>query len=340
MASYILTVTRSLGTIAGRFEVLIATAPAPRSKYQIEQGQPEQFGVWLVDGDRCVGLNHGARCRSPFDLRLGVSDRGRVRRVGLDGGRVSPRVGSLFSGVGGLDLALERLWGARPVVFAESEPYRRAVLASRWPGVPVLDDVTKVGSEWRGRCEVVAGGFPCQDVSTMGPKSGMAGERSGWGWQQFARVIEEVEPDAVIIENVAALRTRGLDRVLVDLDRLGFDAAWTTVEARTAGLCIRRARLFLLAVTNGERSQRKPAAWLHDHRPQRDDTHRRDAGVVRDRRERGAATGPEPGLLRGTLGHARGLDERRRRERLRCTGNAVAPDQAVLALRHLAQALA
>jgi DNA (cytosine-5)-methyltransferase 1 len=251
-----------------------------------------------------------------------------------------PRVGSLFSGVGGLDLALEQLWGARPVVFAESEPYRRAVLASRWPGVPVLDDVTLVGAEWRGRCEVVAGGFPCQDVSTMGPKSGMAGERSGWGWQQFARVIEEVEPDAVIIENVAALRTRGLDRVLVDLDRLGFDAAWTTVEARTAGLCIRRARLFLLAVANGERSQREPPAWLHDHRPQRNHAHRRDAGMVRPRREQGSSAGPEPGLLRGALGHARGLDERRRRERLRCTGNAVAPNQAVLALRHLAQAIA
>jgi site-specific DNA-cytosine methylase len=153
---------------------------------------------------------------------------------------------SLFSGIGGLDLALERWLGAVPVCFAESEPYRRAVLAKHWPDVPVLDDVAKVGRELAG-AQIVAGGFPCQDISTMGPKTGMAGKRSGGGWAQFARVIEEVAPDVVAVENVAVLRTRGLAVVLDDLDDLGFDAAWCTVPAPAA---IRRRRLFLLAVSN------------------------------------------------------------------------------------------
>lgn len=252
---------------------------------------------------------------------------------------MSPGVVSLFSGVGGLDLALERWVGATPRVFVESEPYRRAVLAKHWPGVEQRDDVRAFdGRPYRG-CKIVAGGFPCQDVSTMGTKTGLTGARSGL-WSEFARIISEVEPDAVVIENVAALYHRGLDRVLADLAALRFDAAWMLVDGRAAGLSIQRKRYFVLALANGRGFEGEPPAWLHDQGALGHHPHRCDAAVVRNRGERGASAGPEPGLLRGALGPACGLDERRRRERLRCTGNAVSPAQAVLALRHLAQLLA
>ena len=243
----------------------------------------------------------------------------------------SPSVVSLFSGVGGLELGIERWIGAKPACFVERSPYCRAVLRKHWPDVEIADDVRTFDASRFAGADIVAGGFPCQDVSTMGPKTGLDGARSGL-WSEFTRIIAEVSPRAVIIENVAALRTRGLDRVLADLADLGFDAAWTTLEGREAGLSIRRARVFVLAVANGERSQRESQAWLHDHRALGHDSHRRDAGLVWPRGEPSTRADPQPGIHRGADGPSEGLDARRRRERLRCVGNAVAPAQAALAL--------
>ena len=243
-----------------------------------------------------------------------------------------PRVVSLFSGVGGLDLALERLWDAEPIVVCEIEPYPRAVLARHWPHAEIFSDVRSlVGSRYRG-ADIVAGGFPCQDISTMGSKAGLAGTKSGL-WREFARVIEEVEPSVVCIENVKELRSRGLDRVLRDLAAHRFDAAWTTVRGRDAGLYILRPRIFVLAIARGQRRQSEPAAWLHDHRAFRDHAHRRHARLAWARGEPRPSACPQPGLLRGAPWAARELDEARRRERLRCTGNAVATAQAILGLQ-------
>lgn len=244
----------------------------------------------------------------------------------------NPRVISLFSGVGGLELALELLWHATPVLFCEPEPYQRAVLAWHWPGVAIHDDVrTLDGRRFRG-ADIVAGGFPCQDISTMGTKAGLEGPKSGL-WREFARVIEKVDPSVVVIENVKAIRFRGLDRVLRDLTTLRFDAAWTTVEGREAGLYILRPRVFVLAIARGQRRQGEPPAWLHDHRQPRDHAHRRNARLAWPREQPRPPASPKPGLLRGAAWAARGLDEARRRARLRCTGNAVATAQAVLGLQ-------
>src|SRR6516164_741255 len=119
----------------------------------------------------------------------------------------------LFSGIGGFSLGLERA-GMRTVAFCEIEPYCRAVLAKHWPGVPCYDDVETLTAD-RLRADgisvdVICGGFPCQNISIAGKGEGIAGRRSGL-WKEFARIISEVRPRYVIVENVAALLGRGLE---------------------------------------------------------------------------------------------------------------------------------
>jgi len=127
---------------------------------------------------------------------------------------VTLRVLSLFSGIGGIDLGLERA-GMRVVAQCEIEPFARAVLAKHWPDVRRYEDVrTLDGTEWRGTVDLVAGGFPCQDISTAGKGKGIEkGERSGL-WREMRRIIGECRPRWVLAENVPALRTRGADIVL------------------------------------------------------------------------------------------------------------------------------
>jgi hypothetical protein len=146
------------------------------------------------------------------------------------------RVLSLFSGGGGLDLGIElAVPGSRAVVYVEREAYAAAALVARMEEkalvpAPVWDDVTTFdGRAWRGVVDCVAGGFPCQDISNAGKREGIEGERSGL-WTHFARIIGEVGPQLVFVENVGALVVRGLDVVLGDLAALGFDAEWGVWE--------------------------------------------------------------------------------------------------------------
>lgn len=166
---------------------------------------------------------------------------------------------SLFSGGGGLDLGLRMaIPSIRTVCYVEREAYAAATLVARMASAdldpaPVWDDVaTFDGHPWRGRVDLIAGGFPCQDISCAGMRAGLDGERSGL-WREYARLIAEGEPRLVFIENVAALRSRGLDRVLADLAALGFDAEWTTLGARDVGAPHRRERIFILAHADRER---------------------------------------------------------------------------------------
>jgi len=155
----------------------------------------------------------------------------------------------LFSGIGGFSLGLERA-GMRTVAFCEIEPYCRAVLTKHWPGVPIYDDVRTLTSD-RLRADgivpdVICGGFPCQDISVAGKGAGINGERSGL-WSEYARIIGEVRPRYVIVENVAALLNRGLDRVLGDLAALGYDAEWHCIPASAVGAPHRRDRVWIIA---------------------------------------------------------------------------------------------
>lgn len=178
------------------------------------------------------------------------------------------RIGSLFSGVGGLDLAVEEVFDAETVWQVEFDPSAATVLDKRF-GVPNYRDVTKVNWHEVPPVDILAGGFPCQDVSCAGRKAGLAeGTRSGL-WSYFAEAITVLRPQYVVIENVRGLlsakatRTEGLEEfgsdvalraggaVLGDLADIGYDARWLTLAAGAVGAPHKRERVFILAYPAG-----------------------------------------------------------------------------------------
>jgi DNA (cytosine-5)-methyltransferase 1 len=163
------------------------------------------------------------------------------------------RVLDLFSGIGGFSLGLERTGGFETVAFCEIEPYCRRVLAKHWPEVACYDDVRTLTAERLASdgiaVDVICGGFPCQDISYAGPGAGLSGGRSGL-WHEYARLVGEVGPQLVLVENVAALLDRGMGDVLGTLSDLGFDAEWDTPTACGVGLPHMRRRVFLVAYSN------------------------------------------------------------------------------------------
>lgn len=163
----------------------------------------------------------------------------------------------LFAGSGG-GLLGSLLLGHRPVCAVEIDPYCRRVLAARrdegWlpAEMEIHDDVTTFdGHAWRGRVDLVAGGFPCQDISVAGKGAGLDGQRSGLFFQ-LLRVVREVRPKWVYLENVPAITSRGLDRVLGALAELGFDAEWCVLSAADAGAPHLRKRWWCLARSDAE----------------------------------------------------------------------------------------
>jgi len=161
----------------------------------------------------------------------------------------SLRVLDLFSGIGGFSIGLERA-GMTTVAFCEIDKKAQLVLKKHWPDVPVFEDVstlTKGLLDERGiTVDVICGGFPCQDISYAGAGAGIEGERSGL-WSEYARLIGELRPRYVIVENVSALLSRGLDRVLGDLASFGYDAEWHCIPASAVGAPHRRDRIWIVA---------------------------------------------------------------------------------------------
>ena len=158
---------------------------------------------------------------------------------------------ALFAGAGGGILG-GHLLGWRTVAAVEIEDYPRRVLLQRQadgllPRFPIWDDIcTFDGKPWRGKIDVVSGGFPCQDLSAAGKGAGLDGERSGL-WREMARVICEVQPRYAFIENSPMLTIRGLDRVLCDLAKMGFDARWGVMGAADVGAKHQRDRIWIVA---------------------------------------------------------------------------------------------
>ena len=162
----------------------------------------------------------------------------------------------LFSGIGGFSLGLERA-GMRTVAFCEIEPFCRSVLKKHWPDVPIFEDVTKLkASDINEQVNVIAGGFPCQDISTAGRGAGLSGSRSGL-WFEYHRLINEIQPQFAIIENVSALRSRGLDEVLRSLAKIGYDAEWHCIPASAVGAPHRRDRIWIVAYPSRNRLQER-----------------------------------------------------------------------------------
>ena len=157
----------------------------------------------------------------------------------------------LFSGIGGFSLGLERA-GFKTVAFCEIDKKCQAVLKKHWPDVPMFDDVSNLkGKDIEEKIDVICGGFPCQDISLAGKGAGLAGKRSGL-WSEFHRLIEEIRPKYAIIENVSALRSRGLDQVLRALSEIGYDAEWHCITAASIGAPHRRDRIWIVADSNSE----------------------------------------------------------------------------------------
>jgi DNA (cytosine-5)-methyltransferase 1 len=172
---------------------------------------------------------------------------------------------ALFAGAGGGILG-GKLLGWRTVCAVEWEPYPASVLCARQndgllPPFPIWDDVqTFDGRPWRGIVDVVSGGFPCQDISVAGKGAGIEGERSGM-WKHMARVVGEVRPRFVFVENSPMLIHRGLARVLGDLATLGYDSRWTVMGAADVGAPHQRDRLWLVGHATAPRlSQRSGIA--------------------------------------------------------------------------------
>ena len=181
----------------------------------------------------------------------------RLRAARRPCGVIFLQVGSLFSGVGLCDLGLS--WaGMRHAFFCEVDPFCRSVLAKHWPGVPIYNDVTTLKGSEVPRIDILCGGFPCQDVSLGGKRAGIKeGTRSGL-WHEYARIIGEIRPRYVIIENVRGLLSCGIEIVLQDLAALGYDAEWEVLPAAALGAPHHRERVFIVAYPHGLRSDGKP----------------------------------------------------------------------------------
>ncbi|ALA07896.1 DNA methyltransferase [Mycobacterium phage Fayely] len=170
---------------------------------------------------------------------------------------INPRIGSLFSGAGGLDLAVERVFKGTTIWQSEVNKAASTVLEKRF-GVPNLGDITKINWHDVPPVDILCGGFPCQDVSHAGLKAGIdSGTRSGL-WSHFAEAIDVLRPSYVVIENVRGLLSakaqggqgvpmRAMARVLGDLSDIGYDARWKTLAASSVGAPHKRERVFILA---------------------------------------------------------------------------------------------
>ena len=190
---------------------------------------------------------------------------------------------ALFAGIGGGILG-GKLLGWRTVCAVERDAYAASVLAQRQNDghlepFPIWSDVSTFdGKPWRGIIDVVSGGFPCQDISCAGRGEGINGARSGL-WGEMARIICEVQPRYVLVENSPALAFRGLGRVLGDLAKMGFDAQWGVLGSDSTGNPHHRARMWLVACPNkggfsllsAHRKRRKKQeayrAWADTHSP-------------------------------------------------------------------------
>jgi len=170
------------------------------------------------------------------------------------------KVLSLFAGIGGFDLGLERTGGFETVAFCEIEPFAQRVLAKHWPHVPCYSDVRELTSDRLAAdgiaVDVICGGFPCQDLSIAGSRVGIEGARSGL-WSEIVRLARDIRPSIIVLENVANLLSgpserpgRWFGRVLGDLAELGYDAEWENIPAEALGAPHTRERVWVVAHTD------------------------------------------------------------------------------------------
>lgn len=226
------------------------------------------------------------------------------------------RVLSLFAGIGGFDLGLERTGGFETVAFCEIDPFCRKVLAKHWPNIRCFDDVTKLRGDDAGAVDGICGGFPCQDASIANVDGrGSSGPRTGL-FVEIIRLARELGVRFILMENVTNLLNRGFGDVLGGLAEIGFDAEWECISARELGFDHERDRLFILAYP-----QRQGREGFE---PLRGTLGRAKAALTEPRHEalraRRALVGRER-ILRNGDGLSVGMERRR----LHGLGNAIVP---------------
>jgi DNA (cytosine-5)-methyltransferase 1 len=232
---------------------------------------------------------------------------------------------ALFAGAGGGILG-GKLLGWRTVCAVELDSYARSVLLARQRDgclerFPIWDDVrTFDGKPWRGHVDVVSGGFPCQDISVCGPGTGIDGERSGL-WREMARIVGEVRPHYVFVENSPALTFRGLGRVLGDLAEMGFHSRYGVLGGSCVGNISEGERLWIVASQTYRPMLESVDLPAHIQPCEEGSCRRQFAGAVGAMLRQDDYTN----LKRDAHAVAAGMD------RLRCIGNGQMPDVAALA---------
>lgn len=227
----------------------------------------------------------------------------------------------LFSGIGGLTIALAPWF--RPITYCENDRYAQAVLLSRMarrelPVAPIWDDVQTIAG-WQLQphgVDAVWGGFPCQDISIAGARQGLEGKRSGLFFE-LVRIVGELRPRFVFLENVPAISTLGLDRVLLEFTALGYSTRWTTLSAGEIGAPHLRERWWLYAHADGEGFQ-----IAGDQSDQK--------GKFREAPRNPVVSLVQRDLWKEPASKFCGMDDgiRPKTHRLRALGNAVVPAQA------------
>jgi DNA (cytosine-5)-methyltransferase 1 len=182
-------------------------------------------------------------------------------------------IGSLCTGYGGLDIAALAVFGGKLAWCADNDRHVSAILAAHYPETPNLGDLTALDWAEVPVVDILCAGFPCQDISFSGRGAGIEkGVRSGI-WKNISTGIRELRPKLIVVENVAAIRSRGLNRVLGDLAALGYDASWTSLRASDVGAAHRRERVFILAYRSDAKDL-LAAAYARGQRWQRRTTSR------------------------------------------------------------------
>ncbi len=260
---------------------------------------------------------------------------------------------ALFAGAGGGILG-GAILGWKTVCAVEIDAYCASVLIQRQnDGIltpfPIWDDVcTFDGKPWEGIVDVVSGGFPCQDISAAGKGAGIEGDKSGL-WVEMARIISEVRPRYVFVENSPMLTSRGLGKVLGDLAQMGYDARWGVVSAANVGAPHIRQRIWIVADSDGELLREQPRRWNGQGRTEKQakSSDVSEEGIsaniisLRKLQSEGRKQGqrrwsgngfrwePEPGVGRVVYGVPAGMD------RIKALGNGQVPQCMAEAWRRL-----
>jgi DNA (cytosine-5)-methyltransferase 1 len=187
------------------------------------------------------------------------------------------KIGSLFSGIGGFELGLERAIPAETIWQVEQDKFCQSILKKHWPKAKIFNDVRNITKDNVDPVDILCGGFPCQDISIAGKTRGLKGEKSALWWEMW-RIISELRPRFIVLENVANIIRLGGREVVGSLAQIGYNAEWTTIKASDFGAPHRRERWFCIAYPSHkyfnresispfkmeEIQQRKTSTWAID----------------------------------------------------------------------------